>query len=523
MTHQRAVEFLRMAQAEGLLPESATLSQPPVIQWPIILMTSIGAWLATIPLVGVIYLMSDGQLTKAPGGYVLGILMLAAGLYLLKNDNLSVFLEQFILAALVLVGLVHMGFGIRDEFSEAATCLLMAPVTLAVGWLMPRRWLQCAFAALACFFLLRGLEHSEWESSHLTLQTWDAAMVALCVWIAFHAMLRFARPTRLARIDAIAAGWGAALLAALVLYGGSASFFAATFNFVERLHWGSTPSYSPALSVLLTIGAAGWTAVRWPTLARARFVPVAVIAAVLAWYMPALGGIFVVLTVCATSGRYLLAGAAGVAAVLTLSHFYYYLAVPLTTKALIVTAAATVLAAVAWLRRPLMFPAFAAIKIGRSGASAGIFAGMLIVLAAINASIWQKEHLIRTGTPVLVALAPVDPRSLLQGDYMRLRFELPAIDYHDGPHRASKVVGAREQSGVTRLSRFDDGGALKPGELRINLVRKNGTLTLVTDAWFFAEGEAERWEAASYGEFRVDESGNALLVGMRDDKLRPIR
>jgi uncharacterized membrane-anchored protein len=45
---------------------------------------------------------------------------------------------------------------------------------------------------------------------------------------------------------------------------------------------------------------------------------------------------------------------------------------------------------------------------------------------------------------------------------------------------------------------------------------------LVTDAWFFAEGEAERWQAARYGEFRVDDSGRALLVGLRGAALQPL-
>lgn len=261
----------------------------------------------------------------------------------------------------------------------------------------------------------------------------------------------------------------------------------------------------------------------WPSLARARFVPVAVIATGLVWYMPALGGLFVVLSLCATSRCYLQAGAAGVAAVLVLSQFYYYLGVPLTTKALLATGAAVVLAAVAWTRRPFRIPAVGGIKIHRTKGTAGILAGMLVALAAINASIWQKEDLIRTGTPVFVALAPADPRSLLQGDYMRLRFDLPASNERQWPHEASDVIGTRQADGVTQLTRFGDGSALKPGELKINLVRKNGSMTLVTDAWFFEEGQAERWEAARYGEFRVDASGKALLVGMRDEKLRPIR
>lgn len=523
MTHQRSLEFLRQAQAEGILPESAALPQADAIKWPIIVMTMLGAWLATLPLVGVIFLASDGQLTKAPGAYGTGILMLVAGLYLLKKGNLSIFMEQFILAALVLVGFVHLGFGIRDDFPAKTTWLLMSPVAMAVAWLITRRWLQNAFSALSCFFLLQGLGRSEWDASLLQLEVWDAVMITLFVWLSLHATMSHAQPQNRARLDAVSAGWGVALLANIALYDGADSFFFATFSFAETLDWREMPGYAPGLSGLLTIVAAGWTARRWPTLRRVRFAPVALLAAGLAWYMPALGAIFVVLAFSATSGQYLLAGTAGVAAALTLSHFYYYLALPLTTKALIVTTTAIGLAAISWKQHTMTIPAFTAPNMGRSRPKVDILASLLIVLAAVNLSIWQKEKLIRTGVPVLVALAPADPRSLLQGDYMRLRFELPSIDDHNSPSRGEKAVGLREPSGVTRLTRFDDGRALKPGELKINLVTKNGTRTLVTDAWFFAEGDAERWEAARYGEFRVDDSGAALLVGMRDDKLRPIR
>ena len=37
-----------------------------------------------------------------------------------------------------------------------------------------------------------------------------------------------------------------------------------------------------------------------------------------------------------------------------------------------------------------------------------------------------------------------------------------------------------------------------------------------TNAWFFAEGSAERFEAARYGEFAVDEDGQSLLRDMLD-------
>ena len=44
------------------------------------------------------------------------------------------------------------------------------------------------------------------------------------------------------------------------------------------------------------------------------------------------------------------------------------------------------------------------------------------VLLAINVEIAGKEQIVRNGETVLLRIAPRDPRSLLQGDYIALRY-----------------------------------------------------------------------------------------------------
>ena len=56
----------------------------------------------------------------------------------------------------------------------------------------------------------------------------------------------------------------------------------------------------------------------------------------------------------------------------------------------------------------------------------------------------------------------------------------------------------------------------------IELTPKDGRWVVVTDAWYFREGDATRWEAAKFGEFRVEPDGKALLVGLADAQLRGI-
>jgi uncharacterized membrane-anchored protein len=82
------------------------------------------------------------------------------------------------------------------------------------------------------------------------------------------------------------------------------------------------------------------------------------------------------------------------------------------------------------------------------------------------------------------------------------------------------VVARRDARGVATLLRLDTGAPLAADELRFELTPRNGRWVLVTDAWFFKEGEADRWARARFGEFRVDASGRALLVGLRGADLQ---
>jgi uncharacterized membrane-anchored protein len=148
-------------------------------------------------------------------------------------------------------------------------------------------------------------------------------------------------------------------------------------------------------------------------------------------------------------------------------------------------------------------------------------------LAFANYAIVEKEELIANGRKVFVELAPVDPRSLVQGDYMRLNYRLPD-SVEDGAiikgvGRRPLVVLKTDERGIARplrvVWRRED---VQPPEMVIELTPKDGRWTLVSDAWFFREGDDRHWQAAKYGEFRVMPDGRALLVGLADAQLRSL-
>ncbi len=65
-----------------------------------------------------------------------------------------------------------------------------------------------------------------------------------------------------------------------------------------------------------------------------------------------------------------------------------------------------------------------------------------LTLALAAAGIFGKERLLARGDTIYLRLAPVDPRSLMQGDYMALNFAIGAAI------RAARMDGFEQRDGV---------------------------------------------------------------------------
>lgn len=150
----------------------------------------------------------------------------------------------------------------------------------------------------------------------------------------------------------------------------------------------------------------------------------------------------------------------------------------------------------------------------------------LAILAVVNYTVYQREQLLSAGRVVLLELAPVDPRSLMQGDYMALRFRVAREAFGaEGPQGESgdgHLVLRRDPRGVAGFVRFDDGTPLAVDELRMRYRVRAGNPKFATNAYFFQEGTADRYTAARYGEFRVDAGGESILTGLRDEDLKAL-
>jgi uncharacterized membrane-anchored protein len=148
-------------------------------------------------------------------------------------------------------------------------------------------------------------------------------------------------------------------------------------------------------------------------------------------------------------------------------------------------------------------------------------------LALINHSILAKERLLAAGTVVLLELAPVDPRSLMQGDYMALRFRMAneAASAVRGAGRDStdgRIVATLDERGVASYRRLHAGEPVASNEVLLRYRMRNGEMKFATNAFFFQEGTARRYEPARFGEFRVAPDGELLLTGLRDKDLKAL-
>ena len=152
-----------------------------------------------------------------------------------------------------------------------------------------------------------------------------------------------------------------------------------------------------------------------------------------------------------------------------------------------------------------------------------ILPGLVVALALPAYAIVEKERVLASGDVVLLELAPVDPRSLIQGDYMRLDYAVTRAMQQENWPQNGFVIVQLDANRVATLVRRDDGSGLDTGQLSLRYRKRNGRVRVATDAFYFEEGSAAKYSRARYGELRVASDGESVLVGLRDSLARPIR
>ena len=583
-------------QALAAIQPDAAEQRPAAL----VVLSALGGWLAVLPLAWAL-------LTLEPSpwiGMLLGLGMVVLALLGLRSGPRSLFLEQCCYAVLLtgmIAASVFAAFASESRIDSDITTTglaMLAALMLLTTLALRQGWLVLLMGDGLCVVLPWLIIQLTGSDSFLFVgqdaPAWALAWLNPLVALVFPALLWWLQRQglslpwkRFEKLENWLAGWMLVVLGQQMLEAGNTFLLTGLIGGGPGLAAGMAGSgawsfwswWLPLVSVLFALlgAAALWRA--WPALRQPPLVALAVLLLAASALLPSLGVPLCYLAICCATGRWRLAGAAVAAVLWVIGALYYQIHYSLLEKAGLLVLTGLLLAALAiWMQQRQKHVPSNTTDDGDAPARLRlpqlrhlIPLTALATAAVVLPGIQDNEALIRDGERILVRLAPVDPRSLVQGDYMALAFALdPASPLGDtalpvpAPDRAAEDAAAAAASAaetptqaepespsegevwtpsaaqpparhavfqldgrgvatIVRLERDDSRPPLKANERRMRLREQHGQPLLVTDAWYFREGEAKAWETARYGEFRLRNDGRALLVGMADEQLQPIR
>ena len=499
----------------------------------------VGALFCTAPLLGLMVAVMGDWFIEA--GYVVSIVLLVGSVLLLHAPR-PLFVQCLSVVGLA-AGAAWLGASLvsgnmfRGNDQWQILAWLQAGLMLACATFVRPRWV----------LLLLGMAFAGWLllASNLLLvelgATWlislhgAAAMLALawCVFSWHEARILGHRDAVRWRTFADGAAEGVLLGVCVVAQMGQ------WLPLSGGPHWAWLAWLLPCLPVLLA-GVAlikRWRTqtsdTRWQALMWLAVILLAAASAA----MPSLAPVAIIAAAAAATARWRLLAMCALAALICVSRFYYDLSLPLATKGLGMAAAgfALLLGMVAWraVQRQDSGQAIAphAPVSNQWRWVAAVTLGAVLCFGLINWDVWRKEAVVAHGEVIFVPLAPVDPRSLMQGDYMALRFDIPTPVMEGLANLSDRAVRThapvvmqlndKQQAKIVRLAQPKE--TLASNERLMPLKRLKGDWVLVTDAYFFPEGQGKAFEAARFGEFRVLPDGRALLIGLSAADGTPIR
>lgn len=550
------------ARQQGLVHSDAPTSDSHEPGPLLIGLAMLGALACLLPL-GIFFALGLGErFLLGPGGLVTSTLALAVGGWLLRGYT-QAFVNCVALVLWALGGgllVFNLGDSLFDSRPGALLmCALGAGWAVGGAWLAQARWIQSvmgvcwAAAAYAFLSILESFVPVLW-SLHLG----SLLLAALWWW-----WLR-AEPTRLAQphqwwshprwaafADAAVVGvlgsalWGFGRWWWLTSWAGVSDADAPGWGDVVTSAWILSRGIAAAATLLATVLLVQTWKSRGVAEAQNRaegadasggrlqallYLAGALLAAA-AWFSTSLAVVAVVAAGALLGARWRIAVLCAAIALFLLGQFYYYLGWPLAVKGLGLAVLGAALLLGLWLlrRATTTAPASQGAAVGEPSAKgrlAWLLAGAVLVFGLVNWDVRGKEQVIAYGQRILVPLVPVDPRSLMQGDYMALNFSLPQ-EVSEGLKNVlapvQRVRASVDAQGVATVLSLADSGA-QPGrdEVILPLKQLKGRWVLVTDAYFFPEGQGAHFAPAKFGDFRVLPDGRALLVGLADSEGRAV-
>lgn len=546
----------KQARNEGLVsgevPASAYDDEPSA--WVIVL-AMIGALVCTVPF-GMLLVVQMGERfwLENPAAYLVCAMGLAGAALLFRRAE-HTFLSCIALVLwsvsqiLLILRLIHWVDDMGGSLIIIGT--VVAVLQLLCAWMAPTLWVK-RLMGVACVFGVSLIWIGVFRRTPLVALRPETYLLALgwivwCLkepqWLA----RPLARPLARASQGHARAGWTAfveaAALGVLAMecmgdFGGWRWALGSSAG-MEGMNWSVMFYLGRILAVVATLASVAVLVHRWRATgaltgsSSALLLSVGVLLGVGSLFSPSLGIVVMIAVGALMGARWRMAILCAVAALWLLGQFYYLLDWTLASKGLGLAIIGAALLLVLYVQRlaarRASTPADAHFEEGGDrlhwsrARTAWLVAGAVLVFGLVNWDVRGKEQVIAHGERVLVPLVPVDPRSLMQGDYMSLRFDIPRevseqLEAVIAP--TALVLADRNAQGHAHVRSLLPGGASAmsraPNQLVLPLKRLKGRWVLVTDAFFFPEGRGQPFEQAKFGDFRVLPDGRALLVGLAD-------
>ncbi|WP_341357055.1 GDYXXLXY domain-containing protein [Rossellomorea sp. y25] len=186
----------------------------------------------------------------------------------------------------------------------------------------------------------------------------------------------------------------------------------------------------------------------------------------------------------------------------------------------------------------LMMAVYLDRKVGSDQKSHSMLAGkrlgiiLIILLQAgwVGYQVYSNETLLKNGETIVLELQPVDPRSLLQGDYVELNYTISQLEdtsiEDNGPITIvlrKNAQGIHEHVGIYRFNeKWNTPYEKKPGDVLLNgkvtnSWDNNAQITYGIEHFFIPEGTGLDVEGkVKAAVVKVSDKGNGILVRLRD-------
>ncbi len=521
-------DLQKAALVSGSMPQDNALDHP----WYIRVLQGFAGWLAALFLLG-FFAVAFAFIFKKPNSVLLFSAAISCSVfaYVLFKAKSTDFLAQFGLA-LSLCGqilfAIALFWSIKTENSEAYFILGFYQLLLAL--LLPNymhRLLTLTFSLLTLMFALKV--HGIWG-----LDTAVCAVAVSLIWIKEDKWGKWAEFWQaIAFASAIAL-----VLGSVFLIGKNYLFY-----YTRSVHGGWFYENAPLLgSILIALVLVNvvWVILKENKInlssKEAGFALIfSIISVLISFKVYGLStGLLVALLGFIRHSKVLLV--LGLVCIISFFSWYYYnLNYTLLYKSILLMAAGGAMIFGYWFLQRLYSKRSKAVayhfKLTKpSTAAAVVFATVFALIVAVNINISKKESLIATGDSLLFRLAPVDPRSLMQGDYMRINFAIAGKissalqaqdkdDYIKLRNLEGSAIVEKDKNNVVKFVKLADNQATKAtinaNHYKIFFKFRNYRFQLTTDAFYFQEGKAKHYNKAVYGEYRYHD-GEMLLVNLID-------